>query len=314
MLDRMSAEANTIASVLAHRFKLDSSPTLAARTLASEPIAFTRLRSAVAMQGRSLSVPEEDAFAIQVPLGKEFFAAIWTTGGFRRVAPATPGDVYLFDLSRNPRVALGNPFDTLRCYVSQATLNELAADRGLPRVGGLTTPSFGARDPVLYNLAQTVVATLEAPHAPTTLFVDHIALAFCSHVTHRYGGFPVEERPKRAALTAWQLRRIRDFIDSHLASDPTIAQLAGQCGLSVSHFARSFRQTLGMPPHQWLTEKRLQRARELLQETELDLAAVAAACGFGDQSHLTRVFSRKVGLSPGKWRRQAHYEQQARST
>jgi AraC family transcriptional regulator len=301
----MSANADNIAGVLAQRFKLTSSPTLAARTLASEPIAFTRLRSAVAMRGRSLSVPEEDAFALQVPLSRAFFAEVWTTGGFRRVSPATPGDMYLFDLSSNPRVALGTPFDTLRCYVSQATLDELAASRGLRRVGGLTTPTFGVRDPVLYNLAQTIVAALEVPNPPPALFVDHIALVFCSHVTHQYGGIPAAERPRRGALAAWQLRRAHDFIDSHLSSDPSITQLARQCGLSASHFARAFRQTVGMPPHQWLTERRLQRARELLQGTELDLGAVAAACGFGDQSHLTRVFTRKVGLSPGRWRRHA---------
>jgi AraC family transcriptional regulator len=303
MLGLMSAAADTIAGVLAQRFKLDSSPTLAARTLASEPVAFTRLRSAVAMNGRSLSVPEEDAFALQVPLSREFFAEIWTNSGYRRVAPVTPGDIYLFDLSCNPRVALGTPFDTLRCYVSQATLDGLAADRGLRRVGGLRTPTFGFRDPVLYNLAQTIVAAMEAPRPPTALFVDHIALAFCSHVTHQYGGIPAAARPKHGTLAAWQLRRAHDFLDAHLAGDPTIAQLARECGLSLSHFARAFRQTVGMPPHQWLTQKRLQHAKTLLQETQLDLAAVAAACGFGDQSHLTRVFTRRVGISPGRWRR-----------
>jgi AraC family transcriptional regulator len=305
MLRAMSTQADAIADVLARRFKLDSSPTLAARTLASKPVAFTRLHSAVAMRGRSLSVPEEDAFALQVPLSHNFFTEIWTSGGFRRELHATPGDVYLFDLSCNPRVGLGTPFDTLRCYVSQSTLDELAADRGLRRVGGLTTRSFGARDPLLYSLAKTIVAALEAADTASTLFVDHLALAFCSHVTHQYGGIPVAGRPKRGALATWQLRRAQDFIDTNLAGDPSITQLARECGLSTSHFARAFRQTLGMPPHQWLTNKRIGRAKELLQGTELDLAAVAAACGFGDQSHLTRVFTRKVGLSPGRWRRHA---------
>ena len=109
MLLIMSTQADAIADVLARRFKLDSSPTLAARTLASEPVAFTRLHSAVAMRGRSLSVPEEDAFALQVPLSHSFFTEIWTSGGFRRELHATPGDVYLFDLSCNPRVGLATP-------------------------------------------------------------------------------------------------------------------------------------------------------------------------------------------------------------
>jgi transcriptional regulator GlxA family with amidase domain len=63
---------------------------------------------------------------------------------------------------------------------------------------------------------------------------------------------------------------------------------------------------MGMPPHQWLTKRRIERAKQLLQEAQLELADIAVACGFVDQSHFTRVFSQSEGQSPGMWRR-VHY-------
>jgi AraC family transcriptional regulator len=114
-----------------------------------------------------------------------------------------------------------------------------------------------------------------------------------------------EDRPgeARGGLAPWQLRRVNDFVDANLDGDPSIARLAGECGLSVSHFARAFKQAVGLPPHQWLTKRRVDRARELLLDSGVELAEIALTCGFVDQSHLTRVFSRAEGCSPGRWRR-----------
>jgi AraC family transcriptional regulator len=73
--------------------------------------------------------------------------------------------------------------------------------------------------------------------------------------------------------------------------------------LSVSHFSRAFRRTMGVAPHSWLLARRIEVAKERLRDCRLSLSDVALACGFADQSHLTRVFTRMVGVSPGAWRR-----------
>ncbi len=80
-------------------------------------------------------------------------------------------------------------------------------------------------------------------------------------------------------------------------------QIAKACGLSLRHFSRAFRQSLGIPPHQWLLDQRIRHAKELLRDPGLPLFDIAIACGFGDQSHFSRAFFRAVGLSPGLWRR-----------
>jgi transcriptional regulator GlxA family with amidase domain len=85
----------------------------------------------------------------------------------------------------------------------------------------------------------------------------------------------------------------------HLSADISITDLAAEVGLSASHFSRGFKQTVGMAPHQWLVKKRVDRAKGLLEENKLGLAEIALSCGFVDQSHLSRVFTRSVNYSPG---------------
>jgi transcriptional regulator GlxA family with amidase domain len=88
-----------------------------------------------------------------------------------------------------------------------------------------------------------------------------------------------------------------------LTGNTPLHDVARECGVSRSHFARAFAISVGRPPHQWLLEQRVELARQLLGDTELSIGDVAARCGFADQSHFTRVFSARTGLSPGRWRR-----------
>ncbi len=110
-----------------------------------------------------MSVPLEDAFTFQVPLSLPFFSGLWTAGKRLPLKSVAAGDAFLFDLSNNPTVGLNNPFDSLRFYMPRSALDDLAFERGLRRVGGLHAAEFGARDMVLYGLAQTIIAAMEQP-------------------------------------------------------------------------------------------------------------------------------------------------------
>jgi transcriptional regulator GlxA family with amidase domain len=76
------------------------------------------------------------------------------------------------------------------------------------------------------------------------------------------------------------------------------------CKLSVSHFARAFKASTGLSPHQWLTAARIETAQGLLANSPMPLVEVADTCGFADQSHFSRIFGRAIGISPGAWRRE----------
>jgi AraC family transcriptional regulator len=294
--------ADAIEDDLAKRFRIDRPPTLLARKSSRARIGFSRMRSNRPMRGRSLAVPPEEAFAFHVPLSVPFFSNLWTAGRRREVPELRLGDAQLVDLSDHPVVSLDIPFDSLRFYIPQIALDEMANEAGIRRVKGLYAPNFGGRDLVMFGLAQALAGAMEGPGDGTAMFSDCIALAFFAHIVRAYGGALAEERA-RGGLAPWQLRRAREFINANLAADPSITELANECRLSSSYFVRAFKQATGISPHRWLMKRRVEHAKELLQDPDRELADIAQLCGFVDQSHFTRVFSRSAGYSPGRWRR-----------
>jgi AraC family transcriptional regulator len=294
---------DAIEEVLAKRFRIDRPPTLLARRSSTARIGFSRIRSSHPMRGRSLAVPQEQAFSFHVPLSVPFFSNLWTAGQRREVPDMHLGDAQLVDLSDNPVVGLDTSFDSLRFYIPQIALDEMATEAGIRRVKGLYAPNFGGRDLVLFGLAQALAGTMEQPDDGTAMFSDCIALAFFAHIVRAYGSVPAEGRNTRGGLAPWQLRRAYEFIDANLGADPSISEVADQCGLSSSYFSRAFKRETGFSPHQWLIKRRVERAKELLREPDLRLAEIAQICGFADQSHFARVFSKFESFSPGRWRR-----------
>jgi AraC-like DNA-binding protein len=294
-------DPHAIEAVIAKRFGLPRAPTLVARVAAAKlPVVFTHLRSTEARRRQSADVPREQSFSFQVPL-TPFPWDAWIAGRQTSVSLAIPGNAYLFDLSDNPTVGLSTPFSTVRLNISQSTLDALAHERGLRRASGLRARSLGYPDPVMHGLAETLVAAMEQPGDGTSLFVDYIALAFHAHVLRTYGNAAVG--PTRGGLAPWQLRRACDFMEANLDGDPSIADVAAECALSSSYFAKAFKQETGLPPHAWLSMRRIARAKQLLSATSVELAEIALACGFVDQSHFSRTFLKSEGCSPGRWRR-----------
>jgi AraC family transcriptional regulator len=288
-------------AVIRDRFRLDSAPTVLARTASVAPIGFTRLTNESAGTLRTKDVPREAAYCFHVVL-RRFSLDMWVDGKHVFGAPAQAGACFLFDLNQNPVCEYRTSFDTMRFYISRASLDELSFDRGVRRAGRFK-PCLGSPDRAMYGLATAVVDQVEHAGGRNTLFLDHIGLAFHAHLTDAYGDADAPASPVSGGLSPWQLRHAPDFLVAHLDGDPTIAELAQECGLSSGYFARAFRQTMGAAPHQWLITKRIERARELLLSGRLDLAEIAVACGFVDQSHFTRAFARHEGCAPGRWRK-----------
>src|SRR5882762_6188744 len=106
----------------------------------------------------------------------------------------------------------------------------------------------------------------------------------------------------RGGLPPRALRRVRDFIEAHLEENISIQALASIAGLSMYHFARAFKQSDGMTPHEYLIHCRVRRAKDLIVETDLSLSEIALAAGFSDQSHCARRFREHVGVTPSSYR------------
>src|SRR5580692_7223685 len=182
----MSVDA--IEDDLAKRFRIDRSPTLLARKSSKARIGFSRMQNSLPMRSRSLAALPEDAFAFHVPLAVPYFSDLWTAGKRREVPNWRLGYAQLIDLRDKPTVSLNIPFDSLRFYIPQTALDEMANEAGIRRVGGLCAPNFGGRDLVMFGLAQTLAGAMEQPGDGTAMFSDCIALAFFAHVLRAYGG------------------------------------------------------------------------------------------------------------------------------
>ena len=152
------------------------------------------------------------------------------------------------------------------------------------------------------TLAQILFDSLRA-EAPNTPLLTHVALALRAILPST----PARDDPgaQRGGLASWQERRAIAYMEERLDQSFPVADVAEACGLSVNHFSRAFRRSIGKPPHRWLLDRRIRRAQDMLRINHLSLADIALACGFAEQSHFTRVFTRTVGMPPGAWRRSA---------
>ncbi|CAN5244678.1 AraC family transcriptional regulator [soil metagenome] len=289
-------------AILGDRFGLSHAPTILARASSVAPIGFTRLKSDGRSASFSKDAPLENAYIFHVQL-QSAAMNMWLDGKCWLATTKTPGTTFLYDLRRSINAEIHSSFDNIRFYISQASLDELAYEQGLRPAEALVSPSLGSDDRVMFGLANALVDQVERADERSALFIDHIALAFFAHVMGTYGDTAIPDDLTSGGLSPRQLRRALDLLSAHLSDDPSVADLARECGLSSGYFSRAFRQTTGVTPHQWLIRRRIERARQLLLGNRLSLADIAVVCGFVDQSHFTRVFAKHEGDSPGRWRR-----------
>lgn len=182
----------------------------------------------------------------------------------------------------------------------QTTLSQLVRSDFVAKLP--QAPRLSFYEPRLLGLARLFEAECMGEPNTDPLFGDSLSVSLLSLLMDIEA--TASELLTGRGLTPRMLGLVTAHLDAHLA-DPICPQtLAALCRLSASHFCRAFKNSTGMPPHTWLTERRIQRAKEALMAGELSLAQIALFTGFSDQPHFTRVFARIVGTSPGAWRRQ----------
>lgn len=296
----MLRDKDSFGDAIARRFRTNSVRTHFAKTVSKDPIALTRI-ALPEPTGTWTDVPEpEAAYSVHLVLSPFPKMQTMIEGHRARLEPMRPGDICIFDLSLCPTVLIPDPATWLRVHLSQRTLDDLAYDRGQKSVAGLRQ-TFATNDPVLHALGVALKQKIRIYGGADTLFLDQVALSFHSHVAETYGQLAAEQ-PLRGGLAPWQFRRACNLMLSKLAEGVGVAELASECGLSASHFSRAFRRSAGIPAHRWLMNARIGHAKNLLVGTSLPLADIAAACGFTDQSHLSRVFMAFERRSPARWR------------
>ena len=132
------------------------------------------------------------------------------------------------------------------------------------------------------------------------MLIESLGTALCIRIARCFvGHLPL---PISKGLSPERLRRVRDYVEAHHDDDLSLTVLADIACLSPYHFSRSFKEAAGVGPQRYVIQRRLERAKTLLRRTNQPLTWIAQEAGFADQSHLTAIFRRETGSTPGRFR------------
>lgn len=162
---------------------------------------------------------------------------------------------------------------------------------------------WSGHDPVLRDLVLRLRAEVTAGWPSGPLLGESICTKLTEELIQRYSIGRARPDQYKGGLSGAQLRRTLEYIDGCLNLNLNGNSIAAVAGLSKYHFGKAFKQSTGMTLHHYVLNRRIRRSRELLVRSDLPLAAVAEAAGFSNQSHLTTVFSTRIGMSPRAYRK-----------
>ena len=226
------------------------------------------------------------------------------TGTFRREQPGTkggPGKLCVLPAEHQSAWVINGEIRLAHLYFSpeQFALGCITLLDREPRALQLQESTFLDDAQQAGRFRQLIALNWNEPGE--RLLTSSLAHELLSHTLLNQVGLRQGVRLK-GGLAAHQRRQLVEYIDSQVAESISLGQLAGMCALSEYHFARMFRESFGLPPHQYLLARRLAHARQLLRSTRQPLGEIALACGFASASHFTHRFRQAMHGTPGEYR------------
>jgi AraC family transcriptional regulator len=221
---------------------------------------------------------------------------VWTNNTEMAVAPSLAGQFRFVDLRNSRSAEIPVAVHSIALFMP----NSAFAKRGSPKWNW--DESRFSDDAVLSHLFRAMIPSLRNPDFQDELFFGFVLQAASRHIAAKYTNRTLIERTSAQRLSKEQENKAKEILMSRIAGNVSVDEVAAECGVSPDHFGRTFKSSAGLPPYRWLTLQRIDRAKSMLASSDGSLVEISLACGFSNQSHMTRVFSREVGLSPGQWR------------
>ena len=197
-------------------------------------------------------------------------------------------------------------FRAVVLYLNERRLANFASemfDRHVDTV--LIRESFQLKDPVIHNIIAALADEIRGGELGGAIYTEALVRQLCVHLLRRHADTRLTEPRCQGALSPYQARQVADYIESNLATDLSLESLRRVAGMSHFHFARMFKKRFGTPPHSYVQQRRVERARHLIQNTDMALKEVVFSTGFYDQSHMTKSFKRAFNATPTQIRQQA---------
>jgi AraC family transcriptional regulator len=216
----------------------------------------------------------------------------------------SPGTITIIPAGHVPGVRLHSSAEFTHCALedefTRGVLNEME-----PGPRGQTVFRVGVRDTGIQRIIGLLIQELEANVPTGKLYVESLAFALATRYLLSGSEYQAKQKLQVSALPQRILKRVRERIEASVHTDISLEALAEESGYSRAHFLRMFREATGVTPHQYVLDVRLRHAQEWLRKKNSTLIDIADICGFSSQSHMTSVFRKRLGVTPGEFRRSA---------
>jgi AraC-like DNA-binding protein len=226
----------------------------------------------------------------------------WVGGRVVHDGPVLPGMFHVAEPGISVRCAFRGPFDVLHLHVPNSLIAEYARDAADSDAPPLCSAAGMGRDATVERLGRALLAAEETGGPLGQLYADCISTSIVARLLATARRTGPSQRSKVAELARWRLKRVVEYVEANLAEPLSLADLAAAAGLTRMHFAAQFRAATGVPPHEYVLRRRIERAQEMLLDDAASLVDVALSVGFQTQSHFTTVFKRFTGQPPRAWR------------
>ena len=299
---------------LGRSFQISSPPTLQSQTKEGSRLAVTELSIDKVGYGMTSPIGNDDAYLICLNFMQQTAHELWCDGRSVCSTAYEAGTTYLLDLRRDPFIYIGDPLHSLYFYMPRSAIGEVNGEFDDPSAGDIALqPGECVKDSTILCIGQTLLTILRNPQGFHQPLVDHLLQGVCAYFASNYAGSSSTSTIVKGTLAPWQQRLVMQMMRDRLFEGISISELAEACGLSAGALVRGFKRSTGVSPHQWLLNRRIDLAIELMSSTDASLAQIAFNAGFSDQSHFSRVFAQKSGVTPGVWRKSQASSRRAES-
>ncbi len=222
-------------------------------------------------------------------------------GGKRKVEFAKPGDIVISP-ANVPHYASWDYEALFSIIFLNSKSIELAAFEFIDPDRIELIPHFARPDPLIYGVGEMLKRKVKSGLLNSQIYIDQLSSFLSVHLLENYCSIQHRLFLKDYSFSNVQLQKVLDYFDAHIDRQITLSEISELLGMSQYHFSRLFKKSIGLPPAQYLLNRRLEKTAQLLKRTNLDLEAIARRTGFSSKNHLCNAFKHRFLITPREYR------------